>query len=164
MKKINFEENVNCIQQVKDEVKNMEFCLNGEKTVNVLNENGNYVKGKELYLTTASENIEMLRKASEKYGVEIPDAEFHVLYYAGEYDIHYRIDDEVCTESSFSLSEVEALLGRELSIDRMDESNAVKNAIEIIETYLYLMNFEESLQQYLYFTKGIYFEEDCLEQ
>ena len=160
MKKINLKDNVNCKQQVKDEVKNMEFSLNGEKTVNVLSENGNYVKGKEFYLTTSSGNIEMLRKASEKYSVEIPDAEFHVLYYAGEYVIHYRIDDEACTESSFSLSEVEALLGRELSLDRMDESNAVKNAIEIIEAYLYLMNFGESLQQYLYFRKGIYCEED----
>lgn len=160
MKIINCEESVNCIQQEKGEVKNMEFSLDGEKTANILNKNGNYVKGKEFYLTTASRNIEVLRKASEKYGVEIPDAEFHVLYYAGEYDIHYRIDHESCTESSFSLSEVEALLGRELFTDRMDESNAVKNAIKIIVTYLYMMNFEESLQQYLYFRKGVCCEVD----
>lgn len=60
-------------------------------------------EGMSFIAITGSSNIEELRKASEKYEVEIPDARIITIYNNGYFECYYELKDYGITEYAFSL-------------------------------------------------------------
>lgn len=65
-------------------------------------------EGMSFIATTKSRNIEELRKASEKYGVEISDARIMIVYNNGCFECYHELEDYGITEYAFSLEGQEA--------------------------------------------------------
>ena len=92
-------------------------------------------EGLSFIVTIKSENIGVLREASKKYQVEIPDAKYIIIYTDEQIDYYYELEDGSLTESAFSI----------LTDSPMDKNDALMILICNIDA----MSWDKILEDYL---------------
>lgn len=106
--------------------------------------------------TTESRNIEVLRKAAEKYGVDIPDARFIMIYNCdnGMLEYYHELENYCVTEFTFGVE------GQGLGIARgsEDKEDIRKRAIALLANNIDNMDWSGILEAYLA-EEGICYEE-----
>lgn len=105
--------------------------------------------------TTGTRNIEELRKVSEKYGVEIPDARIIIIYNNGCFECYHELEDYGITEYAFSVE------GQEfgLSADSENEEHIRKCVMQILASNIDNMYWGRLLKEYLK-EEGTEYEEE----
>lgn len=65
-------------------------------------------EGAAFIVTTQSQNIEELRRASEKYSVKLPDAKFIIIHTGDMFEYYYELEGYGITEYAFGLPDQQA--------------------------------------------------------
>ena len=112
-------------------------------------------EGMSFIATTGSSNIEELRKASEKYGIKIPDARIIIVYNNGCFECYYELKDYGITEYAFSVEGQ----GFGLSADSENEEDIRKCVMQILSSNIDNMYWGRILKAYLE-EAGIEYEEE----
>lgn len=112
-------------------------------------------EGMSFIATTGSSNIEELRKASEKYKVDIPDARIIIIYNNGCFKCYHELEDYGIAEYAFSVE------GKQfgLSADSENEEDIRKCVMQILAGNIDNMYWGRILKAYLE-EEGIEYEEE----
>ncbi len=112
-------------------------------------------EGMSFIVKTESSNIEELRKASEKYRVDIPDARIIIIYNNGCFECYYELEGYGITEYAFSVEGQ----GFGLSADSENEEDIRKCVMQILVSNVNNMYWGRILKEYLE-EKGMEYEEE----
>jgi len=110
-------------------------------------------EGMSFIATTGSSNIEELRKASEKYEVEFPDARIIIVYNNGCFECYHELKDYGITEYAFSVE------GQEFGLSAHSEEDIRKCVMQILASNIDNMYWGRILKEYLE-EEGIEYEEE----
>lgn len=106
-------------------------------------------EGRAFVATTDSRNVQELRRASEKYGVKLPDAKYTIIYVDGMYHYYHELDGCGVMEYAFGIPEssINQITGQQAE----DESGAVvrEHALALLGDNLDNMCWGSILADYL---------------
>ncbi|MCM1258605.1 MAG: hypothetical protein NC307_12215 [Roseburia sp.] len=106
-------------------------------------------EGRAFVATTDSRNVQELRRASERYGVRLPDAKYIIIYVDGMYHYYHGLDGYGVAEYAFGVPEsnMNQITGQQAE----DESGAAvrEHALALLGNNLDNMHWGDILAGYL---------------
>lgn len=115
-------------------------------------------EGMAFVVTTESDNIDVLREASEKYGVHIPDVKFIVVCYDDLFELYYELEGYGRTENAFACPWSSVNQANGFPENCREQENARLNVMSIIAENMDNLYWGDILTEYLA-EDGIDYEE-----